>query len=53
MEEKLNELKELMEKRYGKEFTEEDVKNQCVAIIYNGVFKNGWSLNGVKHSEIN
>jgi hypothetical protein len=52
MENKLNELKELMEKRYNRSFTEEEVKLQCVSIIHHGVFKKGWKLNGVKHDEI-
>lgn len=48
MENKLNELKEVLEQRYDRQFTEDEIISHCVSIIYNGVFEKGWSLNGVK-----
>lgn len=52
MDIKVKELKEAFEKRYSKQFTEEEIKLHCVSIVYSGVFKKNWSLNGVKVREL-
>lgn len=46
-------LQEIFSKRYGREFSIDEVKGHCIGIIYNGITKSGWKLNGVKASDLN
>lgn len=45
LEEKLNELRNEINKSSTRTWTDEDVKSACVSIIHDGVLNKGWNIN--------